>query len=197
MKRISIVLFLLFWATATALYAQQTESRPHKVSLSAGIGVLTGLDLIDRHLSQDLDGYKSFQYKLGYSAAVRFRSSERWSVALAWNRGGSDATKTGSGSGKYKERTVTLNSFSLLFERRFVVRYDSYFYWGIGVGVINRVEEKTPYLSSNPVERTSRLGVWPQWKPIGVCLGHGPVKPYFELGLFSLPLVSGGVTVQL
>ena len=197
MKRISIVLFFLFWATATALFAQQAAPRPHKVSLSVGAGALTGLDLVDRHLSQDLDGYKNFQYKLGYSAAFRFRTSEKWSVAFTWNHAGTDATKTGSGSGKYKERTVVSNSFSVLFERRFAVRYDSYLYWGIGVGAVNRVEEKTPVLSSNPVERSSRLGVWPQWKPIGVCLGSGPVKPYFELGLFSLPLLSGGVTVRL
>jgi hypothetical protein len=65
------------------------------------------------------------------------------------------------------------------------------------VGASYSTTEKVPYLSSSKVEKSSSLSIWPQWKPIGVCLGNERVKPYLELGLFSLPLVSAGLKVRI
>ncbi len=180
-----------------ALPAQQLAEKPEGLALSFGGGFQTGKDLIDRNLSQEADA-KSGQAKIGISAAISYRENRHWGATLIWNRGGSYYFKSGLlGSGNYKEKSTVFNCFSLLFERRFAIRADSYLYWGIGVGASYSTTEKVPYLSSSKVEKSSSLSIWPQWKPIGVCLGNERVKPYLELGLFSLPLVSAGLKVRI
>lgn len=80
---------------------------------------MSAADLLDRHLSQDLDGYDDYQYRMGILAAVQYRWSRRWGVAFIWNTGGTTAKTTAFSHGKYKKRTASFQSFSLVFERRF------------------------------------------------------------------------------
>jgi hypothetical protein len=200
MKRLFIYFVLCSLVPLPDITAQETlpkTAAPNGYALEMGAGILSATDLLDRHLSQDLDGYKDFQYKIGLTASVQYQWGQRWGMNISWNRGGSTATKTSFGSGKYKKRDRTVHSFSLLFERRFGIRAHHYFYWGVGLGVSATHEEKTPTVSAAEIIKTNHIGFWPQWKPIGVSFRGERVTPYFETGMFSLPLVTGGLRVRL
>ena len=201
MKKIEFLFLALFATMSPHIKAQQApEGRPTELSVSFGLGFWSGTDLLDRYLSQDLDGYDHYQYRLGILAAVQYRWSRRWGTAFIWNSGGTTAKKDASffGShGKYKKRTTSFQSFSLIFERRFSIRPNRYFYWGFGLGTVQQKVEKTPSLSTESVEKTTHWGITPQIKPIGMCYDAKRVKTFLEMGLFSLPLVTGGIKVQL
>lgn len=196
MKRLLILLVVS--AQFFISEAQETPPAAEKgFALSAGVGILSATDVLDRHLSQDLDGYKNFQYKIGFNVAAQYQLAEHWGINISWTRGGTTATKTTYGSGKYKQRDVTENSFSLLFERRFSIHPHHYFYWGIGGGILFINEEKVPTALNAETEKSDFVGAWPQWKPIGVCFSGSKLTPYFETGLFSLPLFTAGLRMQL
>lgn len=198
MKKTLLALILLFSAVFGPILAQETPgSRPTELSVSVGIGALSGSDLLDRYLSQDLDGYDDYQYRMGILAAVQYRWSQRWGAALIWNTGGTTAKTDAFSHGKYKKRTATFQSFSLVFERRFSIRANHYFYYGFGLGAVQRKIEKIPAASSENVVNTSHWGITPQVKPIGMCYDAKRVKSFLEMGLFSLPLVTGGIKVRL
>lgn len=198
MKKTLFAIFIVFNTIFHPILAQEVPvGRPTEFSVSVGIGAMSAADLLDRHLSQDLDGYDDYQYRMGILAAVQYRWSRRWGAAFIWNTGGTTAKTTAFSHGKYKKRTASFQSFSLVFERRFSIRPNRYLYYGFGLGAVQREIEKIPAASSGDVVQTTHWGITPQVKPIGVCYDAKRVKSFLEMGLFSLPLVTGGIKVRL
>jgi hypothetical protein len=173
----------------------QATTYPKEWTVLFGAGVATATDIGTRHLSQEIDGFDTYRYRAGVSASVNYAWHRRWSTSLGWNRGGSVVKWTVPKSKKIKEITTILNAFSLVFERRFAIRKDQYFYSGFGLGVYHLAKEKT-YVYEPP-SRNTRLATILVLKPIGMCVGLGRAKAYLEMGLFTLPIVSGGIKIRL
>lgn len=198
MKKILLITSVLFWVLSQPVCSQEApQPRPKDWSVFAGLGILSAADLLDRNLSQDLDGYDNYQYRMGICAGVNYRLTPRWSASFIWNRGGAVATKSSFSHGKYKKKTTLYNSYSIVLERRFALSATHYFYWGIGLGTAQVTAEKTPVSSKESIEKTTTGRVLLQVKPIGVCYDVKRVKSYVEIGLISLPLVTAGIKVQL
>jgi hypothetical protein len=170
---------------------------PKEWTVLFGVGAATASDIGTRHLSQEIGGYDTYRYRVGVSASVNYAWHKRWSTTLEWNRGGSVVKWDVFSSKKTKAISTVIHAFSLVFERRFAFRKDQYFYSGLGLGVYNVAKEKTlVYDAPTFNARFSRFPV-PLFKPIGMCFGVGRVKGYLETGLFTLPILSGGIKVRL
>ena len=193
------VLFCLFHCFALGpIFGQEhTSSYPKEWTFLFGAGAATATDIGTRHLSQEIGGYDTYRYRVGISASVNYAWHRRWSTTLEWNRGGSVVKWDILTSRKTKAISTVIHAFSLVFERRFALRKDQYFYSGLGLGVYHFAKETTPvYGSPSYNSWFSRFPV-PLIKPIGMCFGLGRVKGYLEMGLFTLPILSGGIKVRL
>lgn len=188
-----VVVMLLFFST---LEAQEGKVRVPQFSISGGVGVGTvRYALIAPWIDQAwIKGYKG---QLGYSAGLHYQKNRRWGVGVEWSLSRIAYKQDRYSHGSIEEATRRLAVVGVMAEYRFAIRAEQYLYTSFGLSLRNEVEEQL--LSSGITKRTSQFSPIPMLvlHPIGACIGMGRVKGYVETGVFSLPLVSGGIRVGL